>query len=117
MRHTWLLLAFGLTFAGPGCSRQPEIKPEDKPRMIRQMVLSTVRLARQKPNLVVKHTDEFIDNLQKVKAQHLDDKGPVYDELIEKYRKLADGLRRSPNSPEVDKTLGEMSELAKKLPM
>jgi hypothetical protein len=117
MRYTWLLLAIGLTVVGSGCSSRREMTPEEKPRFMRQMVIASVRLAREQPTRVAERSELYIERLKEVKAQNLDDNGPVYDGLIRKYQELGEAARRSPGSAEVNKKLGELSELAKKLPM
>ena len=118
MRYSRLLLAAGLMLAGTGCSKgPPEFKAEEKPRFMRQMVLSSVRLAHEQPNAVERRSAQFIEKLKEVKAQATDDNGPIYEELIQKYQELAEAAKRSPGSAEVNKKLGELSELGKKLPM
>jgi len=91
--------------------------PEEKPRFMRQMVLSSVRVAREQPGRVAERSELYAQRLQEVKAQNLDDLGPVYDDLIKKYQELGEASRRSPGSAEVEKKLGELFELGKKLPM
>jgi len=117
MRYASLLVAFAICALGSGCSRQPKIKPEDKPRMMRQMVLHSVRLAREQPGAVPRRSALFIERLQEVKSENLDDNGPLYDQLIQKYQELAEAAKRSPGSEEVNKKLGELDELGRKLPM
>ena len=118
MRSTWLLLAVGLTVVGPGCSSRPrEMTSEEKPRFMRQMVIASVRLAREQPGRVAERAELYAQRLRDVKAQNLDDFGPVYDELIQKYQELGTAAQRSPGSAEVEKKLGELFELGKKLPM
>jgi hypothetical protein len=113
-----LLLAASVTLLGTGCSTAPpEFKAEEKPRFMRQMVLASVRLAKEQPNAVERRSAQFIDKLKEVKAQAADDNGPIYEELIQKYQELAEAAKRSPGSADVNKKLGELSELAKKLPM
>src|SRR5262245_8604853 len=104
--------------AGAGCSNAPpEFKAEEKPRFMRQMVLHSVRLAREQPNAVERRSGQFINKLKEAKAQAADEHAAVYEELIQKYQELAEAAKRSPGSADVNKKLGELSELAKKLPM
>jgi hypothetical protein len=81
------------------------------------MVLHSVRLAREQPKAVEKRSAQFIEKLREVKSQASDDHAAVYEELIQKYQELGEAAKRSPGSDEVNKKLGELSELAKKLPM
>ncbi len=117
MRRVVVPLAALVALAGAGCSGDPPIKPEDKPRVVRQMVISSVRLAREQPGRIVERAALYVEKLQQVKGENLDDNGPVYDELIKRYQELSEAAKRSPTSAEVNKKLGELSELAKKLPM
>jgi len=118
MRCARLILAAGLVCGAVGCSKAPpEFKAEEKPRFMRQMVLHSVRLAREQPNAVERRSAQYIDKLKEVKAQAETDHAAIYDELIQKYEELAGAAKRSPGSADVNKKLGELSELAKKLPM
>jgi hypothetical protein len=84
---------------------------------MRQMVLHSVRLAREQPNAVERRSSQFIDRLKEVKSQAEQDHAAIYEELIQKYEELAAAAKRAPGSADVNKKLGELSELAKKLPM
>jgi hypothetical protein len=118
MRYSTLLLAAGLVLAGAGCSNAPpEFKAEEKPRFMRQMVLHSVRLAREQPNAVERRSFQFIDKLKDAKLQAEQDHVAIYEELIQKYQELAEAAKRSPGSADVNKKLGELSDLARKLPL
>jgi len=116
-RCVCLFLAVALGSIGSGCTSDPPIKPADKPRMMRQMVLHSVRLANEQPNRVPERAEQFIARLAEVKAEALDDNGALYDKLIQKYQEVADAAKSSPGSPEVKKKLAELLELGKQLPM
>lgn len=118
MRCARFIVAAGLMWTAIGCSKAPpEFKAEEKPRFMRQMVLHSVRLAREQPNAVERRSAQFIEKLKEVKAQAADDFAAVYEDLIQKYQELGEAAKRSPGSADVNKRLGELSELAKKLPM
>src|SRR4051794_21971894 len=102
MRYSQLALAAALAWAVIGCSNAPpEFKAEEKPRFMRQMVLHSVRLAREQPNAVERRSFQFIDKLKEAKSQAETDHIAVYEELIVKYQELADAAKRAPGSADV----------------
>ena|SRR5437867_3907558 len=117
MTYARLLMAVALPVLGAGCgpSRPApiELAPSAYAKQVKESVLSFVQSGKESPKAVAGRAEVFLENLQGYARRPLDENKPIYEELVQKCKEVAEVAKRS---GDVKKKLDELATIANKLP-